>query len=71
MFEVVYSTYKGKGCPGEEANLRSRNENNPYLAKHTAVTVYDVKMDKNGYPYFLIYADKRWQYVLAKYCVPI
>ena len=35
--------------------------------------VYAVKMDKNGYPRFLVYIDSRnsWVWVKAKHFVPV
>lgn len=34
------------------------------------IPVYNVRDDKNGYPHFLIYEDKQWRYVSAKYFIP-
>ncbi len=39
--------------------------------RYETVTVFDVVMNKNGYPHFLIYQDKQWKYVSAKHCQPI
>lgn len=36
-----------------------------------SVTVYAVRDDKNGYPYFLIYENGGWKYVSAKYFTPL
>lgn len=42
--------------------------NNAYINK---VMVFNIRNDKNGYPYFLIYYEGQWKYVSAKYCVPL
>lgn len=34
------------------------------------VKVYNVRDDKNGYPQFLIYENREWKYMSAKYFVP-
>ena len=39
--------------------------------RYETVTVFDVAVNKNGYPHFLIYQDKQWKYVSAKHCQPI
>lgn len=31
------------------------------------INVYDVKINNNGYPHFLIYINNEWKYVSAKY----
>ena len=36
----------------------------------SSVKVYNVRDDKNGYPYFLIYENREWKYVSAKHFVP-
>ena len=36
----------------------------------SCVEVYNVRDDKNGYPYFLIYENREWKYVSAKHFVP-
>ena len=37
----------------------------------TVVHVYDVKMNRNGYPNFLIYIDGQWKYLSAKHFAPL
>lgn len=34
-------------------------------------TVYNVRDDKRGYPYFLIYVAKEWRYISAKNFIPV
>lgn len=34
-------------------------------------SVYDVRIDKTGYPHFLIYNDGEWKYMNAKHFMPV
>lgn len=34
-------------------------------------SVYDVKIDKAGYPHFLIYDNGQWKYISAKHFEPV
>jgi len=36
----------------------------------SSIKVYNVREDKNGYPYFLIYENGEWKYVSAKHFTP-
>lgn len=41
-----------------------------YLPMQEYVTVYGVNDDNNGYPHFLVYLDRQWRYISAKYFSP-
>lgn len=34
-------------------------------------SVYDVRINKTGYPHFLIYDDGQWKYMSAKHFKPV
>ena len=34
-------------------------------------SVYDVRINKTGYPHFLIYDDGQWKYMSAKHFEPV
>lgn len=55
MFKIIYKEAHG----------------NPENTKLTILNVFSIRNDKNGYPQFLIYYDKQWKYVSAKYCIPL
>lgn len=46
--------------------MKVREKNSPL----NIYEVYDIKYDKAGYPHFLIYKNKQWFIVSAKYFVP-
>lgn len=46
-------------------------KNNKLVDGEQVVKVFDIKNNKNGYPHFLIYYNKQWKYVSAKYFVPL
>lgn len=35
------------------------------------ITVFQVDKDSSGYPKFLIFTDKQWMWISAKYFVPV
>lgn len=40
------------------------------LKTDLSYTVYDVRVDKNGYPHFLIYKKDEWLWISAKHFRP-
>lgn len=42
--------------------MKVREKNYPF----NFYKVYDIKYDKNDYPYFLIYKNKQWTIISAK-----
>lgn len=37
----------------------------------SALKVFDVKRDEQGYPHFLVYYKNQWRYISAKHFTPM
>ncbi len=52
---------------------RLKTRNNKTVRGHyfRSAQPYAMRCDKNGYPHFLLYIDRQWVWVSAKYFEPV
>lgn len=53
----------------KKGSMEWNKEIRDYCSK--SVKVYDIRIDKAGFPHFLIHEDNQWKYKSAKFYEPI